>query len=82
VGWKWSTDATSAKGNTISYNKIQNVMQELLDGGGIYTVGNQPSSTITNNWIEMSELKVTPPVLRTSTLAECSDTELILKARD
>ncbi len=37
MGWGWGTVFPAGCGNnTISYNKMFNVMQRLRDGGGIY----------------------------------------------
>lgn len=64
MGWGWNVwDGTShsmfpgnpstvAFNNHIEYNRIQNVMSVLGDGGAIYTLGNQPNSTIVGNYIE------------------------------
>ena len=66
VGWGWGeTDEgggahdqpfsydtpTIAKNNRIEYNHIHHVMQELCDGGGIYTLGNLPGTVIQGNHI-------------------------------
>lgn len=51
VGWGWSTDATTAQNNVIRYNRIHRYMHTLRDGGGIYALGNQPNSTISDNYI-------------------------------
>ena len=42
---------TPAKNNRIEHNHIHHVMQELQDGGGIYTLGNQPGTVIRANHI-------------------------------
>ena len=39
------------KPNTIAYNEIYHVMEELNDGGAIYVSGQQPGSLIKNNYI-------------------------------
>lgn len=51
VGWGWSTATTAAQNNEIQYNRIHRYMRTLRDGGGVYTLGNQPNSTINNNYI-------------------------------
>ena len=61
VGWGWGkpdvggklgfTTPTPAKQNKIQYNSITRFMTILRDGGGVYTLGSQPSSTINNNFI-------------------------------
>jgi len=42
---------TSAKNNRIEYNHIHGVMNQLKDGGGIYTLGNMPGTVIRGNHI-------------------------------
>ena len=51
LGWGWRKLTDSYAGNNmVAYNKIGNYMTVLKDGGGIYTLGNQPSSYIRNNY--------------------------------
>ena len=42
---------TTARNNRIEFNHIHHVMQELTDGGGIYTLSNQPGTVIRGNHI-------------------------------
>jgi hypothetical protein len=49
VGWQWNPLPSSSKGNRILNNKIHHVMKMLGDGGGIYTLGDQPGSVISGN---------------------------------
>jgi hypothetical protein len=51
VGWMWNPTPTPCKGNLVSDNHIHHVMQILSDGGGIYTLGRQPGTKLTGNWI-------------------------------
>lgn len=51
VGWSWSPMPTVCGDNKISYNHIHHVMQLLSDGGGIYTLGNQPGTVLSYNVI-------------------------------
>ncbi len=51
VGWMWNPTPTPCKGNLVSDNHIHHVMQILSDGGGIYTLGWQPGTKLTGNWI-------------------------------
>jgi hypothetical protein len=51
VGWMWNTDPTPCRENTIHANHIHHLMTILSDGGGIYSLGLQPGSRITNNLI-------------------------------
>ncbi|MHA4809506.1 carbohydrate binding domain-containing protein [Flavitalea flava] len=51
-GWGWNWPLTPLSGNnTIGYNSIQHVMETQYDGGGIYTLGQQPNSKMLNNYI-------------------------------
>ena len=51
VGWKWTTDLNGTRNNRITYNHIHHVVQVLDDGGGIYCLGLQPQTLISNNCI-------------------------------
>jgi hypothetical protein len=51
VGWSWNPRPTMCRGNQIRYNHIHHVMQRLSDGGGIYTLGWQPGTTLVGNVI-------------------------------
>ena len=51
VGWMWTPEPTPCRENTIESNHIHHVMNKLSDGGGIYNLGLQPGSRITNNLI-------------------------------
>jgi len=42
---------TPAKRNRIEFNHIHHVMLSMHDGGGIYTLGNMPKSSICGNYI-------------------------------
>ena len=42
---------TPAKNNRIEQNHIHHIMQPMGDGGGIYTLGNQPGTIIRGNYI-------------------------------
>jgi hypothetical protein len=46
---------TPAKNNRIEYNNIHGVMTNTDDGGGIYTLGNQPGTVIRGNHIHDSK---------------------------
>jgi len=50
-GWTWSDDPNFTNYNSIYRNTISHVMQELDDGGGIYTLGSQPGTVIAENVI-------------------------------
>ena len=66
IGWGWGEEdagggaygqrpfhdtPTAARNNRIEHNHIHHVMQELNDGGGIYTLSNQPGTVIRGNHI-------------------------------
>ncbi len=53
IGWGWNQNKTSVTchDNLISGNKITNCMQVCFDGGGIYTLGQQPGTVISGNYI-------------------------------
>jgi GH141 insertion domain/Right handed beta helix region len=51
IGWMWNPSPTPCRENTINSNHIHHVMKQLSDGGGIYCLGLQPNSRITNNLI-------------------------------
>ncbi len=51
LGWMWNDTVTPAGGNAIRENTIENPMQLLSDGGGIYTLGRQPNTVIERNTI-------------------------------
>jgi hypothetical protein len=66
VGWGWGEEdagggaypipytyatPTPAGATRIEYNHIHNVMQKRDDGGGVYTLGNQPGTVIRGNYI-------------------------------
>jgi len=51
-GWGW-TDSSSldSHDNTVSYNRIHNVTQLLVDGGGIYTLSRMDNTFIDHNYV-------------------------------
>jgi len=51
IGFRWNTDPTSQSGCVVEYNHIHNVMNNLADGGGIYTLGFQPGTILRGNLI-------------------------------
>ena len=58
LGWIWNPTPTPAGENRIHGNHIMRVMQTLSDGGGVYTLGNQPGSLIESNVIEDVQLNL------------------------
>ena len=51
IGWMWDTTASPCEKNLIIGNHIHRLMNKLSDGGGIYSLGQQPGSRINNNLI-------------------------------
>ncbi len=53
LGWGWSgtPDSGTARNNLVAYNLIADVTQRASDGGGIYTLGQQPETVIEGNVI-------------------------------
>jgi GH141 insertion domain/Right handed beta helix region len=51
VGWRWDPSPTPCHHATVEGNHIHHVMQALSDGGGIYTLGRQPGTTLRGNVI-------------------------------
>ncbi len=51
LGWIWSPRASPSRGHVIERNHIHHVMQDLSDGGGIYTIGRHPESHLRHNLI-------------------------------
>lgn len=52
VGWGWTTLESGMRNNHITDNYVHHFASTLYDAGGIYTLSNQPGSTITGNRIE------------------------------
>jgi hypothetical protein len=51
VGWQWNDEPTPCRGHRIRQNHIHHIMQQLSDGGGIYTLGRQPGTRLLRNLI-------------------------------
>ena len=49
VGWGWTSRYTGMENNHIIHNKVSDYARQLYDAGGIYTLSNQPNSSIRNN---------------------------------
>ncbi|MGW5611939.1 RICIN domain-containing protein [Streptomyces sp. NPDC003753] len=64
LGWGWwnfdgssgsinpGNPTTTAKNNTVKYNELVDTMQVLGDSAPIYTLGSQPGTEISNNYIQ------------------------------
>jgi hypothetical protein len=51
IGWAWNINKIVSENSIIAYNRIDNVMKTLVDGGGIYTSSNMPGTFIRNNYL-------------------------------
>ena len=51
VGWRWAPGLTSCHSNLIRRNRIERIMLQAGDGGGIYLVGEQPGTRVLENYI-------------------------------
>jgi hypothetical protein len=58
VGWMWTPEPTPCRENTIHANHIHHILNILRDGGGIYSLGLQPGSRITDNLIHDVQVNV------------------------
>ncbi len=50
-GWKEFKNSTTAKNNTVSYNRVINTLRRLHDSGAIYTIGQNPGTKINENYV-------------------------------
>jgi hypothetical protein len=52
IGWGWGRTAARHGGNVIAGNRVAGAQtQRCCDGGGIYTLGPQPGSALTANYV-------------------------------
>ena len=52
MGWGWvNFDSDVVGNNSINYNIVAKTMEDLHDGGAIYTLANQPGSEIVGNYV-------------------------------
>ncbi|MFF1723683.1 RICIN domain-containing protein [Streptomyces sviceus] len=51
LGWGWQAAANAEGNNSISYNRIGNVMNRLCDSAGIYHLSNDPGTVINGNYV-------------------------------
>lgn len=49
LGWGWNRDLVCMKDNRVQANLIYNYAQHMYDCAGIYTLGNQPGTVISEN---------------------------------
>jgi hypothetical protein len=54
LGWGWKNfkDSATAKNNVVSNNRFTNMMTRLHDSGAIYTIGQNPGTTINENYVK------------------------------
>jgi hypothetical protein len=51
VGWGWTREPSALRANIIRRNLVHNLMRDLTDGGGIYTLSLQPGTEIYENYV-------------------------------
>jgi len=52
MGWGWGReDPSPARANLVHLNYIHDTMLQRKDGGGVYTIGSQPGSSVDSNLI-------------------------------
>lgn len=51
LGWGWTALESGMRNNHITNNNVRDYARQLYDAGGIYTLSNQPGSSITGNTI-------------------------------
>ncbi|MER7757900.1 RICIN domain-containing protein [Kitasatospora sp. NPDC097643] len=51
LGWGWQSAANAEGNNSVSYNRIGNVMNRLCDSAGIYHLSNDPGAVLNGNYI-------------------------------
>lgn len=54
VGWRWAPGFTNCHSNLIRRNRIEHIMQQAGDGGGVYLMGEQPGTRVLENYIDDS----------------------------
>lgn len=54
MGWGWINfpDSTTARDNTVSYNRFIDTLSRLHDSGAIYTIGQNPGTQINENYVQ------------------------------
>ena len=58
LGWGWGRIVSFARNNHVLSNRIEDVMRALNDGGCIYTLGPQPSSSVQMNYCRSDDAPV------------------------
>ncbi|KUO06969.1 RICIN domain-containing protein [Streptomyces sp. DSM 15324] len=51
LGWGWQSAANAEGNNSVSYNRLGNVMNRLCDAAAIYHLSNDPGTVINGNYV-------------------------------
>ncbi|MFD5462608.1 RICIN domain-containing protein [Kitasatospora sp. NPDC127059] len=51
LGWGWQSAANAEGNNSVSFNRIGNVMTRLCDSAGFYHLSNDPGTVVNGNYI-------------------------------
>lgn len=51
IGWVWSAKPSVVREMTVAWNEIHDVMRQVSDGGGIYSLGWQPGTVVRCNHV-------------------------------
>ncbi|GHE14641.1 RICIN domain-containing protein [Streptomyces alanosinicus] len=51
LGWGWQSAANAEGNNSVSYNRMGNVMNRLCDSAGIYHLSNDPGTVFDGNYV-------------------------------
>ena len=51
LGWGWTSKPSALRDNIVRHNHVHDVMRDLTDGGGIYTLSLQPGTRILRNHV-------------------------------
>ncbi|HVU24127.1 MAG TPA: right-handed parallel beta-helix repeat-containing protein [Opitutus sp.] len=54
VGWRWAPGFTNCHSNLVRGNRIEHIMQQAGDGGGVYLMGEQPGTRVLDNYVNDS----------------------------
>lgn len=52
IGWGWTSLESGMRNNRMEANYVHHFARQLYDAGGLYTLSNQPGSSMRNNRIE------------------------------
>lgn len=51
LGWGWNRNLVCMKNNLVQHNNIHHYAKHMYDVAGIYTLGAQPGTLISENWV-------------------------------